>query len=50
MQSLLKTLKILIDLKKKIEKELQSNIFDKIQKLQLSFFVSNLSEIIKNMN
>lgn len=40
----------LIDLKKKIEKELQSNIFDKIQKLQLSFFVSNLSEIIKNMN
>ena len=40
----------LIDLKKKIENELQSNIYDKIQKLQLSYFVSNLSEIIKNMN
>ena len=26
------------------------NIYDKIQKLQLSYFVSNLSEIIKNMN
>lgn len=40
----------LIDLKKKIENALQSNIYDKIQKLQLSYFVSNLSEIIKNMN